>query len=568
MILARLKEYADTRMELPPEMYGETPVRWLIDLTPDGELLGFVPRGGDTKANARGVPMTVPQIVRASGIKPKLLADNGEYVLGVGRPDADPAKVAERHRRFIELASRCAEETEEPAVEAVVRFLGEWNPERDRGRLPEGFDAGDTLTFRVNGVLPVELESVQRFWASTTAGEEGPAMTCLVTGLEGPVVDRLPVKIKGVPGGQTSGTSLVSANAEAFTSYGLKNSLTSPISRLAGERFGKALNELISKRDSRIYIGPLVYVFWTREETGFDPIGFVDKPQPEAVRQLFDSARAGRQSHGVRPNDFYALALSASGGRAVVRDWLETTVPEVQENLRRWFEAQSVVNAYGEKADPLGVYPLAASAYRDASKEMTATVPAALVRAALNGGRLPEDLLARAVRRNRAGTVYPDGRRENVTHQRAALMKLVLIYGGGEVQATEKLDTQHTDPAYHCGRLLAELEALQVAAIPGVKATIVDRYYGSASSTPAAVFGTLLSRAQSHLGKLRKSSGGAGAAIQERLEEISTSIGDRFPNTLTLREQAVFALGYYHQRAHNRARRRAAREARDMREES
>jgi CRISPR-associated protein Csd1 len=197
----------------------------------------------------------------------------------------------------------------------------------------------------------------------------------------------------------------------------------------------------------------------------------------------------------------------------------------------------------------MGVYPLAASAYRDANKEMMPTVPAALVRAALMGGHLPDDLLVRAVRRTRA-----EG---DVSRPRAALMKLVLSYGRGEAlsETLERLAPDHPGAAYHCGRLLAELEELQRAAIPGVKATLVDRYYGSASSTPASVFGNLMRNSNAHLGKIRKERPGVGVAIQRRIEEIATSIGDRFPNTLTMREQAIFALGYYHQRAHNRAER-------------
>jgi CRISPR-associated protein Csd1 len=499
--------------------------------------------------------MVVPHILRSSGIKPKLLADNGEYVLGVARPTSKPERVAEAHRQFTELAKNCAAATREPSVEAVVRFLERWSP-GSVDLLPEDFDAGDTLTFEVDGVRPaVELASVQHFWAEYTADEENPVMTCLVTGKEGPVEVRLPVKIKGVPGGQTSGTALVSANEAPFTSYGLKNSLTSPISREAGERFGRALNELISKRDSRMYIGPLVYVFWTREETGFDYLEMMERPNPQAVRNLLKSPFTAREAHGMQANDFYALSLSASGGRSVVRDWLETTVSEAEANLRRWFRAQEIVDAYGEPADPLGLYPLAATAFRDANKEMIPSVPATLVRVALKGGPLPDDLLVRVVRRTRA--------EQEVTRPRATLMKLVLqSKGGEEVQrAPVSLDPVHPERAYHCGRLLAELEALQRAAIPGVKATLVDRYYGSASSTPAAVFGTLLSHAQAHIGKLRKGSGGAGPAIQRRMEEIMSNL-DGFPNTLTLREQAVFALGYYHQRAQDRAQRNAAVEAR------
>ncbi len=565
MILTRLVEYAEMRMELPPPMYGEVPVRRAVRLTPEGELEGFVRLGGEEKANQRGENLLVPTVVRAAGIKPKLLVDNGEYVLGVGRNESDPEKVAERHRQFVDLTRRCAEETGEADVRAVVEFLESWDAGEYEGRLPEDFDPQENLTFRVGGREPVDSQRVRDFWAGDTLSGAGPVMECLVTGKVGPVEQRLPVKVKGLTGigGQAAGTSLISANAEPFESYGLENSLTSPISRDAGERFGKALNHLLADRKSRVFIGPSVYVFWTRQESAFDIVSFVSQPEAEDVKLLLDSPLSGRERAGIEANDFYALALSASGGRAVIRDWLETTVPRAQESLKRWFRAQRVVSNRGEEADPLGLYALAASAYRDANKEMTPQIPAALVRAAIKGGRLPEDLLARAVRRNRADS--------DVTRPRAALMKLVLSYRGGETQRMaenlEHLNQQENDRAYNCGRLLAQLEDLQRAAIPGVKATIVDRYYGAASSTPASVFGTLMRGHTAHIGKVRKERPGVGAAIQDRIGEITTNIGATFPTTLTMREQAVFALGYYHQRAHNRAEAKAAREARENKEE-
>lgn len=566
MILRRLVEYAErleSEGELTPVMYAAVPVRWQISLTQEGELEGeFLPLGGDRKDNKRGNSMVVPNIVRAAGIKPKLLVDNGEYVLGIGRPDSDADKVAERHRRFVELVRRCADETADESVRAVSAFLERWDAGEFRDGLHESFDPQDNLVFRVRGVFPADLESVKAFWARSTAGNGAPEMVCLVTGALGPVEQRLPVKVKGLTriGGQAAGTSLISANAEPFESYGLKNSLTSPISRDAAERFGKALNHLLDDEKSRLFIGPSAYVFWTRKKTGFDFANFLSRPEAEEVKLLLRSPVSGKEPSGVSSEDFYALALSASGGRAVVRDWLETTVPEAQENLKRWFRAQRVVNVRGEMGEPLGLFPLAAGAYRDASKEMTPQIPAALVRAAIKGGRVPEDLLARAVRRNRA-----DG---DVSRQRAALMKLVLMYGGDTVAETlEELNPQVEDPAYHCGRLLAQLEELQRAAIPGVKATIVDRYYGAASSTPASVFGNLMRNHNAHVGKIRKERPGVGAAIQDRIGEITENIGTSFPTTLTMRQQAVFALGFYHQRAHNRAEARAAREAKENRGE-
>lgn len=575
MILQRLAEYAERmeeRGEFPPPMYGGMPIRWMVPLTGEGELRGKpIPLGGDLKMNKRGLNRIVPQVGRTSGVKANLLADNGEYALGIPKNGSKPEKTRQRHEAFVEILKECAESTQEPTVEAIVAFLENWNPQDAEGW--EGFDPADNVTFQVGGVVPAEeLESVQRFWASSTLSEEAPRLECLVTGDFGPVERRLPVKVKGLTrvGGQSSGTSLVSANAPAFESYGLENSLTSPISRDAAERFGKALNHLLSDRDSHIYIGgTLAYTWWSRGKSGFS-LRLVSEPEddPQAVYRLMDSARSGKVRHGSEAEKFYALALSASGGRAVVRDWLETTIPEVEANLGAWFRAQEIVDAYGKEMQPLGVFRLAAAAYRDATKEMQPSIPAAMIRVALNGGRLPDDLLARAVRRCIVGTTYPNSEMtDHVTRERAALMKAIFTTQG-RIEMDE-MKSLETDPnlegvdkvAYSCGRLLAELEQVQREAQGRrINTTLVDRYYGAASTTPGKVFGLLVGNAQDHLSKIRKSHGGTYDALQRKLEEIMSPM-TTYPTSLDVGQQGLFALGYYHQRAENRAAAIAASEA-------
>ena len=372
MILTKLKEYAETQMTLPPAMYAEIPVRWLIYLNPDGTLQSFISRGGNTKADKRGESMVTPHVTRSSGVKPKLLADTGEYVLGIGRPESKGDRIKDYHQQFKSLVQRCAEVTKEPAVQLISKFLESWNPETDRDKLPEGFDPSDNLTFSVLNVIPADekeaMVSIQEFWADYTAGggdedrKDLPIMTCLVTGELKPVVERMPVLIKRLIGGQPSGTVLVSANSDPFTSYGLKNSLTSPISRDAAEKFAKALNHLIASSNSKINIGTTTYVAWTREVSNFNAFAYLDKPDPQAVINLLDAARSGQQTYGEDSNQFYVLALTANSSRAVIRDWLEMTIPEVKSNLRAWFTAQKIVDPYGEDGRPLGVYALAASA--------------------------------------------------------------------------------------------------------------------------------------------------------------------------------------------------------------
>ena len=64
------------------------------------------------------------------------------------------------------------------------------------------------------------------------------------------------------------------------------------------------------------------------------------------------------------------------------------------------------------------------------------------------------------------------------------------------------LDLANTNIGYRLGRLFAALEKTQEDANPGLNATIRDRFYGAASSTPVAVFPTLLKLSKHHLAKI------------------------------------------------------------------
>ena len=106
------------------------------------------------------------------------------------------------------------------------------------------------------------------------------------------------------------------------------------------------------------------------------------------------------------------------------------------------------------------------------------------------------------------------------------------------------LDPENQHPAYRLGRLFAVLEKIQEEASPGLNATIRDRYYGAASSTPVAVFTTLLRLKNAHLKKLNL---GRAQWFEKLLGEVLSPVAD-FPAHLALPDQGRFALGYYHQR--------------------
>jgi CRISPR-associated protein Csd1 len=115
------------------------------------------------------------------------------------------------------------------------------------------------------------------------------------------------------------------------------------------------------------------------------------------------------------------------------------------------------------------------------------------------------------------------------------------------------LDPDNLNTAYRLGRLFAVLEKIQEEASPGLNATIRDRYYGAASSSPATVFPMLLKLKNHHVSKLdERARKMLYRAFQDNkpdnyigliLEGVSN-----IPSHLALPDQGRFALGYYHQR--------------------
>jgi CRISPR-associated protein Csd1 len=138
----------------------------------------------------------------------------------------------------------------------------------------------------------------------------------------------------------------------------------------------------------------------------------------------------------------------------------------------------------------------------------------------------------------------------------ASAIKFVLTYAKKEAVTLQSLDQSFKSVSYLCGRLLAVLEEAQGRASRWrVQATLVDRFYGGASTSPKNTLSVLVRQGTvAHMPKIRKI--GAGYRdLEETLESVMVSIDDGggFPAMLTLREQGEFALGFYHQRANFRA---------------
>ena len=284
----------------------------------------------------------------------------------------------------------------------------------------------------------------------------------------------------------------------------------------------------------------------------FDFLSALDDPDPLQMHALLQTVQTGQRAD-VDEEPFYALTLSASGSRAVIRDWVETTIGNAKLHLSTWFQRQHITSQSGAMPQYYGIRALARATVREVHDLPTST-PVTLLRAAITGAPLPQGILYQAVQRNRV--------EQRVTRPRVALIKLALLSQKNDNQEDYmvQIDTDNQDPGYVCGRLLATLEEAQRGAVKGISTTITQRYYGTAATAPQSVFPRLLKGARSHLDKLARERRGAFYAIERRIEEILTNLDTEhnFPKTLNMEQQGLFALGYYHQRAQSRAQAREA----------
>jgi CRISPR-associated protein Csd1 len=412
----------------------------------------------------------------------------------------------------------------------------------------------------------------------TRKAQGAQLMKCLSCGTSNAPVSNHERTIKNIPEGHKKGVKLISFNRSAFRSHGLDQSRNAPMCQPCVEAYTLGLNRLLENGASTNYKdhdAKMAYAFWSRKPVEFDLNATFVQADANAVKGLYDSLSRPSQRQIVsegESNDFYVLALSASGARAVIRDWIETQLGTVRRNIAEWFQDLTIsLDRPWPSSQPRAALPgiyrefslrsLCKSISRKTERgwDVPSELSSRLFRAGLTGCAPPIAVLAAALRRVRSS------RDHDIPPPRAALIKLVLNRisrspNQGDNRMSESLDPKKSDIAYVCGRLLAILDRIQRRALGNLNATVIDRYYGSASTAPRPIFPRLITNAQNHLSKIRGERPGEAENLQKDLEQVIARIGipddwaGDLPQWLDLEAQGRFAIGFYHQRADYRAR--------------
>ncbi len=583
MILQELHRYYERKTEsdpnlLAPEGFELKEIHFVLVLAQEGRLVGLQDiRPGEGKKK-RGVNMLVPAgVKRSSGIRANLLWDNLEYVLSVApstieeavkkwkqeHPDASkeqdpihecasfllPDKDNPKHQAFItEIESLNL--SSDRGVQAVLEFLDSDELQRvsQESNWPEVLKAKGNLSFRFQGDLELvcQRSDVRKSILSRLSQDEGTEAFCLIRG-QPDMMSMLHPVIKGVWGGQTSGGNIVSFNELAFCSQGKEQGANATVGRSAAFTYTTSLNHLLrSGSTQRLQVGDASTVFWAADDTALEDIFgnvFADDPDRNVgdVRAALTSLYRGRLSLKEGSILFFVLGLAPNSARISVRFWHTSKVAELAQHLDTYFEDLKIVHSPQESGFlPLGRL-LRTTAVQGKDKNVNPRMAGELMHAILSGTPYPRSLLNAVITRIKA--------EQSVSFPRAALLRAWLnrqqrFYSTPDKEMLMALDIDNTNPGYRLGRLFAVLEKAQEEAIPGASAGIRDRYYGAASSTPAAVFPILLKNYPHHLGKLKE---GRKINLDKLVQSILLELKD-FQKVMSVEDQGRFAIGYYHQR--------------------
>lgn len=557
MILSALVKRYENRLakcKIPKPGWSKAKISFGLRLNEEGEIAEVTKFRTEVQRGKKIVSVSqekeVPeQITRSSNVLPYFLCDKAKYLFGINGNEKYFEAAKKLHLNILENCNS-------PAATAIKKFFSNWNPAKleDSPKLQEHKDDltdSTIFVFMFDGKFAYEDEEIRAAWENYKKNQISTTiMQCLVTGKMLPIAEIHPL-ITGVRNAHSAGATMVSVNAPAFESYGKE--LNAPISEYAAFAYTTALNDLLSDSSHVKYFGDTTVVYWAEENSDACQDCFSELLEPaEMSNQLLNQVMEGIHKNNVNydgvdlnfENPFYILGLSANVARLSVRFFLKQNFGEVMKNLARHYSDLKIVKPSYKKFENIPLWQILATTVSQKSKDKTPSpiMSGAAVRAIMSGQNYPVSLFQNVLIRIKAEN---DGTHEKVAYEQAAIIKAYLTRNKGK-EISMALDEKCTDKNYVMGRIFAVLEAIQSAANPGLNATIRDRYFNAACTTPNRIFSKLHQLAVHHL---RKMEAGQKVYYEKQLQNLMEKIepAEKSPARLSPEEQGMFILGYYQQ---------------------
>lgn len=562
MILKALYDYYQRSGEdVAPLGLEYKQIGFIIVLDKDGHFLRFEDRRLDKKSAQQFLVMK--SVGRSSAPVANYLYDNSQYVFGY----SDKGDLDSMRKYFDTFKSKVAEiygmYSENKAIQAVYAFY-QLEPSAMVEAMQQDALWDDiaknlnkkysTFSFLIDGDTEI-VASKRDLMNLATPEDTVEGKLCLVTGKHSKTVEVTTATM--IPGSQATAKLVAFQVNSGYDSYGKTKGNNAPISEDAEFAYTTALNHML-RPDShnKFMVGNRTFLFWASsasqaakesEDSLFALLGRpeTDDDDPnrriELVRSTFMAIYNGKLSAD-KDDTFYILGLAPNSARIAVVYWSEMPLRDFAGVISRHFEDMEMVDIRKEKKPYVGLHSILGSVTLGGkSSDAIPNMPDAVVKSIFQGLPYPISLFQACLRRVRA--------EQSINVVRAAIMKAYLnrLNDNNYKNIESMLDKENNNQGYLCGRLFAVLENLQYAA--NKQDSIRSSYMNAASSTPAAVFSTILKLSNSHYGKLSKENKGLAVFFDNQKKEIMAMIQD-FPTTLDLGDQGRFFLGYYHQKCY------------------
>lgn len=569
MILQALVQHYEalvTKGKIASPGWSKQKVSYALHINDSGEITQVmslyhdVIKGKKTVLQPQEIRVPSP-VSRTVGVAANFLCDHSGYILGIDTK-GNPKRTAECYKACCELHEAILDGVNTPAAKAILSFFKNWQPEK-ASENPALIEVWDDLISGVNLIFDYDTSYVHTDPAIVQAWQEhyqanngSTQMPCLVTGKIEQVEATHPL-IKGVVGAQSSGAALVSFNAPAFCSYGKEQNLNAPTSKYAAFAYTSALNYLIADKEYSARIGDTTVIFWA---DGAEPAYqglfggfFCGTPQHYSDEDIFKKAEKLLNGETVEYDDaflnpnhtFYILGISPNAARLSIRFFMRDTFGTFLKSVKNHYDRMEIARSAYDHFETIPIWRMLQETVNMNSRDKSPSpnMAGAVLQSVLTDTRYPATLLNSVTLRIRAD--------REINRERAAIIKAYYLRNEHKEVPKEVLtvslnrETNYTP--YCLGRLFAVLEKIQSDANPGLNSTIKDKYFNSASATPAVVFPTLVNLSQNHLKKLRRDNMRFSINLEKLMQEIMDKISTSYPARMTLAEQGSFQLGYYHQ---------------------
>jgi CRISPR-associated protein Csd1 len=543
-MLAELYEFSK-QLQLPPVGYSTNTAVYSIDLetsliSPLQTKIIKTGKKEDKVFFQPGEKLILPNLNRNS-VAPLLIADTGEYLFGIGSSKDTDKKVSS----YLELLQECWQVTSDPILEKVLKFIRKSTPEsiisqlENLGNKPQkGKKPGESERFvfyyqnpeTEQAELVTNRPLIQEFWGQYFLSKQTTkAGKCIITGEETQVLTHiLPGKLKGIPGGQSTGSAISSFDKAAYQSWGWDNCQNAPIGIDTALGFLGGVEMLQSHPRHHHKLGNQMFVFWgNQNQEGINPEFWQDVPACR-LKGLIQGINTGKSLDTRHySSQFYLGILKGNMGRVAINKIDSISPDAIADNVEQFCQLQQWFDRW---IKPIWVFRKAA--FFDTNKEHTEVIDTALIQFALLGKELPEIYAKKLIDRICA---------EQDTFKSFDRAKALFFY------------TQYpnmNDPndliAYQLGRITFLMHMAQMKARKQTKEdTNITRSLKTLSTTPSQVFGRLYQGCYAHH-LLEEETKYIKLLLDEEFRTISP---EDLPDNFTLRQQSLFFVGFAKKRA-------------------